>query len=106
MYSLGGLMIFVAIFYFGSIASSILLILIGSGLIYIAKKLDYDSVILSFLGLASIFHIISDFRVGPSSDLAKFSDTFVIIPQVVWMYAWLLVVIALFGYNLKLMLKK
>lgn len=106
MYWLGWLMIFCAIVFFGSIMSSILLIWIGSALIYITKKFDYDSVVLSFLGLASIFHIIADFRVGPSSDLAKFSEIFIIIPQFVWMYVWLAIVVWLFVYNLKLILKK
>ncbi|MDD5769701.1 MAG: M50 family metallopeptidase [Candidatus Gracilibacteria bacterium] len=102
IYVLGGLMIFCSIFLYSGLISSIILILIGISLIYIANKLEYDSVILSFLGLASIFHIIADFRVGPSGDLAKFSSIFVFIPQFVWMYIWLFIVIVICFYNFKI----
>jgi hypothetical protein len=58
---------------------------------------------LQFLGISSIIYIIEDFNVWPSSDLAKFS-TF--LPASVWMIIWLLIVLVITGYNLKLILKK
>lgn len=106
MYTLAWFMIFSSLFFFASIVSSLILIIIWASLIIITKKLHYDSVIASFIWIASILHIIEDFNVGPSSDLAKFSEIFIIIPQVVWMYIWLLLVVWIFLFNLKLIFKK
>lgn len=106
IYLLAWLMIFSSIFFFASIFSSLILIIIGWILIYITKKLNYDSIILSFIWITSILHIIEDFNVWPSSDLAKFSEIFIIIPQVIWMYIWLLIVVWIFLFNLKLIFKK
>jgi len=99
-------MIFTAIVWFNSILSSILLILIAGLLIFLAKKTDFDSYILSFLWVTSILYIIEDFNWWPSSDLSKFADYFVILPQVVWMYIWLIAVIIITGINLRFIFKK
>lgn len=106
MYGLWGFMIFSSVYFFAGIVSSLIIASIGWVMIYIAKKFDYDSIILSFLGLASIFHIILDFRVWPSSDLAHFSEIFIFIPQTVWMYIWLIIVIWITGLNIKYIFKK
>ena len=103
IYFLAGLMILVAIFWFSSIISSIILFLLAFGLFALAKYTDYDSFILQFLWISSIIYIIEDFNVWPSSDLANFS-TF--LPSSVWMIIWLLIVLAITGYNLKLIFKK
>ena len=101
MYFLWWLMIFFWVYFYAWIISSMLLIIIWISLIYITKKFKYDDIILSFLWVASILHIIWDFRVWPSSDLAKFSEIFVFIPQFVWMYLWLFIVILITFYNFK-----
>ena len=106
MYFLAGLMIFSALFFFSWIISSLILLCMWGGFIFITKKFHYDSVIASFIWVASILHIIEDFRIWPSSDLAKFSEIFIIIPQVVWMYIWLFIVVWMFLCNLKLIFKK
>lgn len=106
IYFLSWLMIFTSIFWFNSIFSSIILILIALFLIFLAKKTDYDSLILQFLWVASILFILEDFSVWPSSDLWKFSEIFIIIPQTVWMYIWLLIVIIITWINLKFIFKK
>jgi hypothetical protein len=103
LYFLAALMIFVWIFWFNSIFSTIILFLLAWGLYFLAKHTSYDSLILQFLGISSIIYIIEDFNVWPSSDLSKFS-TF--IPTSVWMIIWLLIVIVITWYNLKLILKK
>jgi hypothetical protein len=103
IYLFSFLMIFVAIFWFSSIISSIILFLLAFWLFALAKYTNYDSLILQFLGISSIIYIIEDFNVWPSSDLAKFS-TF--LPASVWMVIWLLIVLAITGYNLKLIFKK
>lgn len=106
IYLLAGLMIFTAIIWFNSILSSIILLLIAGLFIFLAKKTDFDSYILSFLWVASIIYIIEDFNGWPSSDLTKFADYFVIVPQVVWMYVWLIIVIIITGVNLRFIFRK
>jgi len=103
IYFLAWLMIFVAIFWFNSIFSSIILILLSGWLFALAKYTSYDSLILQFIGISSIIYIIEDFNIWPSSDLEKFS-TF--LPTSVWMIIWLILVIIITWYNLKLILKK
>ncbi len=100
------LMIFSAIIWFSWIISSLILITIWAFIIFIALKTNYDKIFLWFIGLASLFYIIEDFRVWPSSDLAKFSEIFIIIPQFVWMYIWLFIVLGITFYNLRMLLKK
>ncbi len=99
-------MIFVAIFWFNSIFSSVILLLLAWGLIFIALKTKLDSILLQFLWLASVLFIIEDFRIWPSSDLAKFSDIFIIIPQFIWMILWLVIVLLITYFNIKRILKK
>jgi len=77
-------MLFVAIFWFNSISSSLILILLAGLFFVLAKYTKYDSLILQFLGISSI--------------------TF--LPSSVWMIIWLVVVILITWYNLKLIFKK
>ena len=106
IYCLSGFMVFTAIIWFSGIISSIILFLIAGVLLIFAKKTDFDSYILSFLWVASLVYIIEDFNGWPSSDLAKFSELFIIVPQFVWMYTWLLIVLAITAVNLKFILFK
>lgn len=106
IYILSWLMIFTAIFLFNSIFSSVLLFCISWILIFLSKKTSYDSIILQFLWITSLLFIIEDFNVWPSSDLAKFSEIFIFIPQVIWMYIWLTLVLAITWINLKFILRK
>ena len=106
IYILSWIMIFTWIFWFNSIISSIILFLIAILLVIFAKKTDFDSLILQFLWVTSILHIIEDFNVWPSSDLSKFSEIFIIIPQSFWMYIWLIIVIIITWINIRFLLKK
>ena len=72
----------------------------------LAHFTDLDQVIVMFLGLASIIYIIQDFNVGPTSDLAAYADLFVLIPSQVWMYIWLIIVVALFIWNIRMIFRK
>ena len=103
IYFLAWLLVFVAIFWFNSLFSSLILILLAFVLFFLAKKTKYDAVVLQALGLFSILYIIEDFNVWPSSDLASFST---IIPSWIWMWIWLMIVILITWYNLKLIFKK
>ena len=106
IYLLWWLMICCAIFFYSDLISLILLLLIWASLIYLAKRFTYNKIFLWFLWLASLVHIILDFRVGPSSDLAKFSQIFIIIPEFVVMYLWLFIVIWLVFYNFRMIFRK
>ena len=106
IYFLAGFMVFTAVIWFSGIISSIILFLIAGVLVVFAKKTDFDSYILSFLWVASLVYIIEDFNGWPSSDLAKFSELFIIVPQFVWMYTWLLIVLFITAVNLKFILFK
>ena len=106
IYFLAGFMVFTAVIWFSGIISSIILFLIAGVLVVFAKKTDFDSYILSFLWVASLVYIIEDFNGWPSSDLAKFSELFIIVPQFVWMYIWLLIVLFITTVNLKFILFK
>lgn len=105
IYILSWLMIFTAIFWYNSIFSSLILFLIAWFFIYITNKTKLDKFLLRFLWIASLLYIIEDFNSWPSSDLAKFTDLFLIIPQVVWMYIWLLLVIFISYKNFKRIIK-
>lgn len=100
VYLIGGLFFLTAIFWFSDIISSVLQILIGTTLIFIAKRVSWSSFFLWFLWLACLAHIIGDFRIWPSSDIAKFSDIFIFIPEFIWMYIWLGIVLIIVGANL------
>lgn len=104
-YILGGLFFLTAIFWFSDIISFLIQIIIGTILIFLAKKITYSSAFLWFLWLASLAYIIGDFRVGPSSDIAKFSDIFIFIPEIVWMYLWLIIVGVIVSANIYFMLR-
>ena len=96
-------MIFVAIFWFNSVVSSLIIFALSWVLFALAKYTKYDSLVLQFLGISSIIFIIEDFNVWPGSDLKAFSW---IIPESVWMIVWLILVILITTYNLRLIFKK
>ncbi len=103
LYFLSALMVFVSIFWFNWIVSSLIILALAGILFSLAKYTKYDSVILQFLGISSIIFIIEDFNVWPSSDLAHFSK---FLPESVWMIVWLILVIAMTLWNLKIIFKK
>jgi hypothetical protein len=53
-----------------------------------------------------LLHIIEDFNVWPSSDIKKFGDIFIIIPDFLWMIIWLSIVLIITGWNIKNIIKK
>jgi hypothetical protein len=102
------IMLFVSVFFmnfsFSWFISSFILISLSIFLIFTSFKLKQDSfnrIFLMFIWLASIFYIIEDFNVWPSSDLKKFSEIFVFIPQFIWMFIWLIIVIFITWFNFK-----
>ncbi|MCP4523088.1 MAG: hypothetical protein GY828_02610 [Candidatus Gracilibacteria bacterium] len=106
LYFIIGLLIFSAIIWFESLVSSLILFALALLLYTISKQKEYASVILQFLGITTLLYIIKDYSVGPTSDIAKFSDIFIFIPEVVWMIIWLILVLGITGWNVKKIIKK
>lgn len=69
--------------------------------IYVISRLNTEiaSWFLVAMGILSLLHIIEDFNVGPSSDLAQFTQLLPILPQRAWMFAWLAFVVYLTWKN-------
>ena len=102
------LMFIISIFYinftFSWIISSLLLIILAITLVIISFSIKYDTfnrIFLMFIWITSIIYIIEDFNVWPSSDIKKFSEIFIFIPEFIWMIIWLIIVILITWYNLK-----
>lgn len=107
LYIFAILLVWVWIFWFSSILSFIILIILAIILVVLARYTSYDKIILQFLWVTSILFIIEDFNVWPTSDLSKFSEIFVIIPQSVWMIIWLIFVLIITYVNIRnILLKK
>jgi len=99
------LMIIVGIVWFDGLYTTGFLMVFALALFFIANKTSFTKEVLMFLGLACLFHIVQDFRVGPSSDLEKYAEIFVVIPKVVWMYIWLAIVLLLSFFNMRSILR-
>jgi hypothetical protein len=95
------IMIIVGVIWFDGLYTTGFLMLFALVLFFIANKTSLNKEVLMFLGLACLFHIVQDFRVGPSSDLEMYAEIFVVIPKIAWMYIWLAVVLLLTFFNLK-----
>lgn len=106
VYAIAGTMFVTSILWFSTFFTTFFLVAFAAILVLLAKKTNWDQVIVMFLGLASILYIIQDFNVGPSSDLAKYADLFIIIPATVWMYIWLIIVVILFIINIRMIFRK
>ncbi len=106
IYFLALLMIFTAFVWFSSMLTTVLLIISSMWFIILAFIFKYDHYILQFLWVASILYIMEDFNMWPTSDLAKFSEIFIIVPQFAWMYIWLFIVILITWKNVKSILKE
>ena len=98
-------MIATGFFWYNSIFTSGMLFLFAIALLFIALKTSFGDEVLMFFGLACVLFIIQDFNVGPSSDLEAYAKELVFIPANVWKYIWLAIVVILFFFNLKLMLR-
>ena len=101
---LGGLMLFAGIFWYESAVSTLILIIYGVLLYFIARHAEWVSWALMFFGLASILYIIQDFNFGPSSDLMQFERVVGIFPADLWKYLWLALVVIMFIANMRLII--
>ena len=94
-------MLYAGFFWFTSMFTTLFLIGFALTIFLIIWKTNWEREVLMFFGLASILYIIQDFNVGPSSDLAKYAEVMGIFSANVWMYIWLILALALFIWNLK-----
>lgn len=94
-----------AIVWFNSMYTTTFLLVFALALFFIASKTNLDRDILMFLGLASIIFIIQDFNVGPTSDLKMYAEHMIFLPQTVWMYIWLGLVLLLTFFNFRMIFK-
>lgn len=104
----GGLMVLSSVIWISTAISFMFTMTAGLVLVLISRMKNYvANVLVVLLGLYSVFYVIQDYDVGPSSDLSAFSG---VIPANVWMYVWLgvaVAVTALNGYSMaRKMIKK
>ena len=95
------LMVFAIIKWPSTMESTVLLFIYAAILFFIASKTMWDQKVVLFFGLVSVAYIIQDFQVGPSSDLQAYEKHIGIFPAQVWMYIWLIIVVAITYINLK-----
>lgn len=97
---LSSLLIFSSVFWFSDIISSFIQVCLAVTLFLIYYKNNLISwFVLELLWIFSLLYIIQDFNVWPTSDLSKFST---ILPQAVWMYIWLVIVLCIFTFFVKI----
>lgn len=94
VYTLSAGLFFSAFWWYQRLFTSAVLIVFGVAFIGLSKaKHDFISAVLILIGSASVIYIIEDFNVGPSSDLAHFTRLMPVLPQFVWMFLWLALVL-------------
>lgn len=81
-------MITSAFVWYSTLTSSIIIVSYAI-VLYLLCTTEAFPIFMGFLGVASVFHIIQDFNVGPSSDLAAYQKNVGILPYNAWMYVWL-----------------
>jgi len=104
-YVLAGMLGFAALIWFSNFVNFGILIFYAILFIGLARVPQVARFILQFIGVACIIHILEDFQVGPSSDLAAFQNHIGILPYAAWMYLWLFIAIGVTLLNIKLILK-
>lgn len=105
MWILWIILILVWIFWYSTLFSLFILIVYWVIFIFLSyySSKNFNSQILRFLWTFSLLYIIEDFWVWPSSDISKFSDSilFWIIPDFIYMFIWLIIVLLISYYTVK-----
>ncbi len=103
LYFFVGVLIFTSIWWFSSLFTSIVLLVFAAVAVWISKRSKATIAnILIIIGTVSVVFIVRDYNVGPSSDIAKFSEEVSLLPQAVWAVVWLLIVLYITYSNLKI----
>ncbi len=105
LYFLALTMVFVAIFWFNSIYTSLFLVFSSYCLYFVASRRFFHQELLLFLGLAATLYIIQDFNIGPRSDLELYAQTMAFLPSVLWMYVWLFIALLICFWNLRMIFR-
>jgi hypothetical protein len=102
---LAGVMFVTSLIWFDNFVTTGALMVYAVVLWYMSNR-HLSPYILSFLGVACIIYIIQDFNVGPTSDLQAYESEVGLFPAGVWMYIWLMIVIAMTSVNLYGIIRK
>lgn len=102
LHALLAVMVAICTIWSASIANTIFVAMFAIAIYFIGRlHEEVASWFLIAMGSLSILHIIEDFNVGPSSDLAHFAQVIPILPQQGWMFVWLIIVVAITWINVK-----
>ena len=93
-----------ALIWFSSAFNLIFIIAFSIALFFVSKIEKISKYVLMFLGGAAVLHIISDFNVGPSSDLEAYEQVMGL-TDTIWMYIWLGIVLVMTLLNVKKIIK-
>lgn len=104
LYALAAVLLVISTIWSADLTNTVFVILFLAGITLI-NRTKYNYIFLMLLGVLSVAHIINDFNVGPTSDLAKFAETWPLISATVWMYIWLLFAVAITGFTVYRMVK-
>lgn len=98
---LAGILIFSAFYWYSDAVTVGLLISCAVSFLIFSRFPSISSLLMQFIGISCVIHVLQDFRVGPSSDLASFEETVGIFPAWVWMYIWLAISLFFTYLNVK-----
>jgi hypothetical protein len=106
LYALMAIMIGISTFWSASLVNTVIVALFAVGM-YILSRLNSHVAAwaLTFMGILVVLHILEDFSVGPSSDIAAFTQMLPILPFVGWMFVWLFAAGAITYWNVRSLLR-
>jgi len=97
-------MMICSFFWFSTIFNMMFILLFASILCSASFVKNASRYVLMFLGGVSVINIITDFNVGPSSDLNAYAEVMGL-TQSIWMFIWLGIVLAMTSFNVKNIIK-
>jgi hypothetical protein len=104
LYGVAGVLILISTFWSADLTNTAFVLVFLGGIMLI-NRTKYNHIFLMLLGVLSVAHIVNDFNVGPTSDLAKFAELWPFISVQTWMYTWLVFVLAITGFTVNKMIK-
>lgn len=74
-------------------------------LVALVSKTRFSKWLIMFIGTFSTAYIVSDYNVGPTSDIAAFAELYPGTSPTFWMYVWLIFALLITGFTVWLMTK-
>lgn len=102
LYALTGMMIIIATIWSASIMNTLFILPFLAAVVFI-NRTQYNGLFLMILGALSVAHILFDYNVGPTSDLAKYAELWPVMSAQVWMYVWLAFALGITYFNVRRM---